>query len=130
MVVLSLGLHLEILLLFLLVLPQLQKDTAEQTPAGKGSPPSIAMVMEVGTAEGVKLPAPSYAPTKVAPGDAPSMAPPPPMPQPAPLGRQYRAERAGRSADRSSPASGRPTTRARAYAGANLRHAAGADHRG
>jgi hypothetical protein len=81
--VLSLGLHLEILLLFLIIAPELPA-TPEPEPQGKGSPTSVAMVMDVGTAEGVKLPTPSYAPAKVAPGEAPSMAPPPPMPLPAP----------------------------------------------
>jgi hypothetical protein len=83
--VLSLALHLEILALFLLILRELPVEPEpEQEPQGKGSPPSIAMVMDVGTAEGVKLPTPSFAPAKVAPGEAPSMAPPPPMPEPAP----------------------------------------------
>jgi hypothetical protein len=80
---LSFALHVLILLLFLIVLPETVPDTEPQ-PLGKGSPPSVAMVMDVGTAEGENLPAPSFAPAKIAPGEAPSMAPPPPMPQPAP----------------------------------------------
>ncbi len=85
MLVLSLGLHLEILALCLFFLPELPAvPEPEQGPLGKGSPTSVAMMMDLGTAEGVKLPTPSYAPAKVAPGEAPSMAPPPPMPQPAP----------------------------------------------
>jgi hypothetical protein len=85
MLVLSLALHLEILALCLLFLPErLATPEPDQEPLGKGSPTSVAMLMDLGTAEGVKLPTPSFAPAKVAPGDAPSMAPPPPMPQPAP----------------------------------------------
>ena len=83
MAVLSLTLHLVFLLLFLIALPDLL-DTPSDTSLGNGSPPSIAMVMEPGTAEGMKLPTPSFASPKVAEGETPSMAPPPPMPQPAP----------------------------------------------
>jgi hypothetical protein len=81
---LSLGLHLEILLLFLIISPMPPAKEPEEEPQGKGSPPSIAMLMDSGTAEGVKQPTPSFAPAKVAPGEAPSMPPPPPMPKPAP----------------------------------------------
>jgi hypothetical protein len=84
MAALSLTLHLAVLLLFLIILPDTLPETQPpDSPQGEGSPPSLAMVMDVGTAEGVKQPAPSFAPAKVAPGEMPSMAPPPPMPQPA-----------------------------------------------
>jgi hypothetical protein len=77
--VLSLALHLAILLCCLIVLPT-PSETPSPTPEGKGAPTSVAMVMDVGSSEGVKRPAPSYAPAIVAPGEAPSKAPPPPMP--------------------------------------------------
>ncbi len=50
---LALALHLEILALFLLILPELPvAPEPEQEPLGKGSPTSIAMVMDAGTAAG------------------------------------------------------------------------------
>jgi hypothetical protein len=53
MLVLSLALHLEILALFLLILPELPvAPEPEQEPQGKGSPTSIAMVTDAGTAAG------------------------------------------------------------------------------
>jgi hypothetical protein len=51
---LSLGLHLDVSLHFLIVLPEPLATEPEQEPQGKGSSPSIAI-----TAEGVKQPTPS-----------------------------------------------------------------------
>ncbi len=82
-VALSFALHLAVLLLHLLRLPE-QVTPPEPIPDGRGSPASVAMIADVGTAEGVKLPTPSFAPASVSPGDAPSAAPSPPMPPPAP----------------------------------------------
>ncbi len=83
MAILSFVLHLAILALFLITPGELLTPPP-LVPEGKGAPPSLAMMMDVGTADGMKLPTPSYSPEIVAEGTAPSMAPPPPMPQPAP----------------------------------------------
>ena len=56
--VLSLALHLAILLCCLIVLhPPL--ETPSPTSEGIGAPTSVAMVMDVGSSEGVKQPTPS-----------------------------------------------------------------------
>ena len=76
---LSLGLHLVMLPLLPIVLRE------PELPSGAGSLPTLAMMtVDISTAEGVKLPQPSYALAVVAPGEAPAMAPPPPSAPPAP----------------------------------------------
>ncbi len=70
---LSLGLHLAMLPLLPIVL------RGPVLPSGAGPLPTPAMLaVSISTAEGVKLPQPSFALAVVVPGAAPAMAPPPP----------------------------------------------------
>ena len=84
MVLLSMALHLA-LFLSLLIIPSTPLSTASSAPA------SVEVMADEGTAEGEKLPTPSYAPAAEVPTEAlpaavqppapPDMPPPPPVPQ-------------------------------------------------